>query len=198
MCWLKMEIVAIVIMVFLTGHFELYEQYWIKIAKLFGKNCRCYTDFLNCFGEVFRSFSKYINFTLSVVVGDLIKLCSFFTDCVIVTLAKLIWKLQRMVSLLCNFSVFLLALFKTLSMLQKIETCKTPDRHQCRGYSGQGWREVHSILPWVLATLSFATASVSVNLIYLFLIRQQLRAVILMQLSPCIKCTLYKIWTFVM
>lgn len=166
MCWLKMGIVAIVIMVFLTGHFELYEQYWIKIAKLFGKNCRSYMDFLNCFGKVFRSFSKYMNFVLSVVVGDFIKLCSFFTDCVIVTLAKVIWKLQRMVSLLCHFSVFLLSLFETPPMLQKIETCQTADQHQPGGYLRQGWCEVHSVLPWLLATLCFATASVSVNLIY--------------------------------
>lgn len=68
-----MEIVAIVIMVFLTGHFELYEQYWIKIAKLFGKNYRCYMALLNCLREVFRSFSKCINFVLSVVVLRLYK-----------------------------------------------------------------------------------------------------------------------------
>lgn len=144
MCWLKIEIVAIVIIVFLTGHFELYEQYWIKIAKLFGKNCRRYMDFLNCFGEFFRSFSKYTNFIFSVVVGDYIKRCSFFTDCVVVNLAKVIWKLQRMVNLLCHFSVFLLALFKTLSMLQKIETRQTADQHQPGGYLGQGWCKAQS------------------------------------------------------
>lgn len=190
MCCLKMEIVEIVIMVFLTGHFELYEQYWIKIAKLFGKNCRCYMDFLNCFGEVFRSFSKYINFILSVVAGDYIKLCSFFTDCVVVTLAKVIWRLQRMVSLLCHFSCWLCLKHCPCCRKQKGQTA---DQHQPGVTQGRG----DAILPWVPATLCFVAASVSVNLIDLFLIMQQLRAVILMQFSPCIKCTLYKFWTFI-
>lgn len=149
-------------------------------------------DFLNCFGEFFRSFSKYTNFIFSVIVGDYIKLCSFFTDCVVVTLAKVIWKLQRMVSLLCHFSVFLLVCLKHCPCCRKQKHVKLQISTNQKVTWGRGDVKPRAVLSWVPAALC-ANTSVSVSLSDLFLIKQRLRVVILVQLSPCIKGTLYKL-----
>lgn len=73
----KWRYVAIVLMVFVIGLFELYEQYWTKVPKLFGKTSRCYMGTLNCFREIFRVFSAPSLFHL-LWRDDYIKLCSFY------------------------------------------------------------------------------------------------------------------------
>lgn len=73
-------------------------------------------------------------------------------------------------------------------MLLKIEPCSTAGQNQpgwATGATGEG-QEIKAVLPQVLVTLCFATVSVSVNVIDLVLIKQQLRAVILMQFFLCI------------
>lgn len=57
-------------------------------------------------------------------------------------------------------------------MLQKIEACQTADQHQ-PGYSRKGWCKVQSY--FALGPCYFVLCYCSVNLIDLFLIKQQLR-----------------------